>query len=88
MINLFIYRNTFLAVDLYLNESLFQMNGIFSIITFLPGTGERGFKSSAGVSSDVLSPERRVAKRAVTTMNANEIRNAVAEKIPDSGGIT
>ena len=47
--NLFLYLNIFLTVTLWLKFSLFQINGIFSIITLFPPLGALGLISTEGV---------------------------------------
>ena len=88
IMNLFLYLKTFLAVDLYLKDNLFHINGIFSIITFLPDAGDFGLRRSAGVSPAVLSPARIVAATAAKTIIAKVIMKNVTPNTADSGGIT
>ena len=74
-------------VDLYLNESLFQIKGIRSKNTFLPAFGGFGRRRFAGVSFDILSPAASVAISVAATMTKNTIKKNGSATCDEIGGI-
>ena len=55
--NLFLYLKTFLAVTFCVKFKCFQINGIFSKNTLLPGFGAFGLIKFAGVDANVFAQE-------------------------------
>lgn len=79
-------RRTLRMVDLYLNDSLFQMKGMRSRNTFFPALGVLGRRRSAGSCRVSFAPAIAVAARVAIRMTAKVIKKKAREICDVKGG--
>ena len=72
-----LYLNTFLIDDLYLNESRFQIKGIFSSKILPPFFGGFGRKRSAGALFASFMPMENTANNVTKKITLSEIKKKI-----------